>query len=48
MRWIGHLACMVGVRIACKMLIGKPGGKRFCGRPGCRWENYINNKTGLV
>jgi hypothetical protein len=42
MRWA---ACMTHTRNACKILIGKPGGKRSCSRPGCRCKNYINIKT---
>jgi hypothetical protein len=28
MRWVGHVACMEGMRNAYKMFIGKPEGKR--------------------
>jgi hypothetical protein len=41
------LACMIDMINACNILIGKPGGKRLCGRPGCRWENYISIKNDL-
>jgi hypothetical protein len=28
-------------RNACKILVGKPEGKRSLGRPACRWEDNI-------
>ena len=41
MRWTGHVACMEEGRGVHKVLVGKPGGKRPLGRPGCRWEDNI-------
>jgi hypothetical protein len=32
-------------RNSCKVLVGKPAGKRPLWRPGCRWEDNI--KTDL-
>ena len=26
----------------CRVLVGKPGGKRSLARPRCRWEDNIN------
>jgi hypothetical protein len=28
-------------RNAYRILVGKPGGKRPLGRPGCRWEDTV-------
>jgi hypothetical protein len=40
-RWAGNVARM-GVRIGvCRILVGKPEGKRPFGRPRCRWEDNI-------
>jgi hypothetical protein len=33
MRWVGHLACMGKGRSVCRVLVGKPAGKRPLGRP---------------
>ena len=38
----GHAACMGDRRGAYRVLVGKPEGKRPCGRPRCRWEDKIN------
>jgi hypothetical protein len=40
MRWAGHVARM-GERRVCRVLMGKPNGKRPLGRPRCRWEDNI-------
>jgi hypothetical protein len=32
-RWAGHVARMGGKRNACRLLVGKPEGKRSLGRP---------------
>jgi hypothetical protein len=37
---VGHLALM-GRREVCRVLVGKPEGKRPLGRPRCRWEDNI-------
>ena len=45
MRWVGHVARMGERRGVCRVLVGKPEGKRPLGRPRRRWEDNI--KTGL-
>jgi hypothetical protein len=40
MRWAGHAARMKKMN-ACRILVGKPEGKRLLGRPGCRWVDNI-------
>jgi hypothetical protein len=39
MKWAGHVTCKGYKRGACRVLLGKPGGKRPLGRPLQRWEN---------
>ncbi|KAJ4452141.1 hypothetical protein ANN_03659 [Periplaneta americana] len=41
LRWAGHLARMGESRNACRVLVGRPEGKRPLGRPRCRWEDNI-------
>jgi hypothetical protein len=41
MRWAGHVARMGEERKLCKVLVGKPEGKRPLGRPRYRWEDGI-------
>jgi hypothetical protein len=41
MRWTGHVARMGEKRNACRILVGKPDGKRPLGRPGHRRVNNI-------
>ena len=41
MRWAGHVARMVERRGVCRVLVGKPKGKRPLGRPRHRWEDNI-------
>jgi hypothetical protein len=36
--WTGHVARMGEKRNACRILVGKPEGKRPLGRPRRRWE----------
>jgi hypothetical protein len=45
MRWAGHVARMRAPRNACRILVGKPEGKRPLGRPRHRWVGNI--KTDL-
>jgi hypothetical protein len=45
MRWVGHVARMGEGRDVCRVLVGRPEGKRPLGRPGRRWED--NNKMDL-
>jgi hypothetical protein len=37
MRWAGQIARMGMKRNACRILVGKPEGKRPLGRPRRRW-----------
>jgi hypothetical protein len=32
MRWASHMACIAEIRNALRILVGKPEGKRPCGR----------------
>jgi len=41
MIWVGHVACMEERRVANRVLVGKPEGKRPVGRPRHRWEDNI-------
>jgi hypothetical protein len=41
MRWPGHVARMGDKRNACRILVGKPEGKRPLGRSRRRWEDNI-------
>jgi hypothetical protein len=41
MGWAGHIASMKERRGVCRVLVGKPEGKRPDGRPGRRWEDNI-------
>jgi hypothetical protein len=41
MRWAGHVASMGTAEMLCRVLVGKPDGKRRLGRPSCRWEDNI-------
>ena len=41
MRWAGHVARMGEVRGVCRVLVGKPEGKRPLGRPRHRWVDNI-------
>ena len=45
MRWAGQVARMGDTRVVCRVLVGKPEGKRPLGRPRLRWEDNI--KMGL-
>jgi hypothetical protein len=45
MRWAVHVARMGQKRNACRILVGKPEGKRALGRPRRRWVDNI--KMGL-
>ena len=35
------MACMGGGRVACRVLVGRPEGKRLVGTPRRRWEDNI-------
>ena len=41
MRWAGHVAGMGERRGVCRVLVGKPEGKRPPGRLRRRWEDNI-------
>jgi hypothetical protein len=41
LRWAGHVACMGEGRGVCRVLVGKPAGKRPLERRRCRWEDNI-------
>jgi hypothetical protein len=41
MRRAGHVARMEERRGVCRVLVGKPEGKRPVRRPRCRWENNL-------
>jgi hypothetical protein len=41
MRWVGHVARMGEKRIAYRLLVGKPEGKRPLGRSRRRWVDNI-------
>jgi hypothetical protein len=41
MRWAGHVAHMGEERKVCKVLVGKPEGRRPHGRPRRRWEDGV-------
>jgi hypothetical protein len=41
MRWAGNIACMAEKRIAYRILVGKPEGKRALGRPRRTWDDNI-------
>jgi hypothetical protein len=44
-KWLGHVSHMGEKRGICRVLVGKPEGKRLLGRLRCRWDN--NNKPDL-
>ena len=41
MRWAGHVARMGEVRGVCRVLLGKPEGKKPLGKPRRRWVDNI-------
>ena len=41
MRWAGHVAHLGEERGVCRVLVGKPEGKRPLGRPRRRWVDNI-------
>jgi len=41
MIWVWHVAHMGEERGVCRVLVGKPEGKRPMGRPRCRWVDNI-------
>jgi hypothetical protein len=45
MRWAGNVVRMGEKRIACRILVRKPEGKKLLGQPKRRWVDNI--KMGL-
>jgi hypothetical protein len=41
MGWAGHVARMKARRNACRILVGKPEGRRPLGRPRRKWTDNI-------
>ena len=41
MRWAGHVTRIGERRGVCRVLVGKPEGKRPLGRPRRKWEDII-------
>jgi hypothetical protein len=48
MRWVGHVARMGEEREMCKVLVGKPKGRKPLGRPRRRWEDGIRMDPGEI
>ena len=42
MKWAGHVARMGEERVVCRVLMGKPEGRRPMGRPRCRWVDNMD------
>jgi hypothetical protein len=40
-RFAGNVAHIEEKRNECKILVGKPEGKRKLGRPRCKWEDNV-------
>jgi hypothetical protein len=47
-RWVGHVAQIGEKRIAYRLLVGKPEGKRPLGRPRRRWMEHIEIDLGEI
>jgi hypothetical protein len=41
LRWAGHVTCMGERRGVCRVLVGKPEGRRHLERPRHKWEDNI-------
>jgi hypothetical protein len=48
MRWAGHVERMGEKRNVCRLLVGKPEGKRPLGRPRRKWVANIRMDLGEV
>jgi hypothetical protein len=48
LRWSGHVARMGERRGACRVLVGKPEGRRHLERPSLRWEENIKTDIRKV
>jgi hypothetical protein len=46
MTWAGHVARMGEERRVCRVLVGKPEGRRSLGRPRRRWDDGIRMDLG--
>jgi hypothetical protein len=46
MRWAGHVARMGEGRNVCRVLVGRPEGKRPLERPRRRWKDGIKTDLG--
>jgi hypothetical protein len=46
MIWAAHVVCMVEIRNAYDVLVGKSEGMIPCGRSRCRWEGNIRIEIG--
>jgi hypothetical protein len=46
MRWASHVSRMGEKRNACRLLVGKPEGKRPLGRPRRMWVDNIRMDLG--
>jgi len=42
MSYVGHVACTGERKGVCRVLVGKPEGKRPLGRPNRRWYDDVN------
>ena len=42
---MGHLVCIGERRGAYRIVVGRPGGRRPLGRPRCRLEDNIKNRS---
>jgi hypothetical protein len=48
MKWAKNVARMLELRNICKILVGKPEGKRPLGRPRRKWEDNIEMDLGEI
>jgi hypothetical protein len=48
MRWAWHVALLGDTRNACRILVGKPEGKKPLGRPRRRWVDNIKTDLGEI
>jgi hypothetical protein len=48
MRWVGHVAQMGEKRNSCRILVGKPEGKRPLRKPRRKWVDNIKTDLGEI
>jgi hypothetical protein len=48
MKWAGHVVCIGEERKVCKVVVGKPKGKRSLERPKHKWEDGIRMDLGEI